>query len=240
MKEISYIKPIPAMKEPLPSDEINFVNSEFVEISTDDYFDVSMQYPEMGMQNAEKKCLLRKEAYEHLLQAAKKLPQGYKIRILDAWRPFALQKELYEKYSREIISKYGLEDANDEEKKAIIRKFVSEPRNDRNYPPVHTTGGAVDVTILNELGKELNMGTAFDSFADEAYTDYFEIHEIQEIKNNRRLLYNVMVHSGFTNLPSEWWHYDYGDQFWAYYSNQPAIYKGSFTQEEIYGNQRHE
>lgn len=236
MKEISYIKPIPAKKEPLPYDENNFVESEFVEIITDDNFDVSMQYPRMGMHNAEKKCLLRKEVYERLFQAAKKLPQGYKIRILDAWRSFALQEELYEKYSSEIISRYGLEEVNSDERKAIIKKFVSEPQNNRVYPPVHTTGGAVDVTLLDEFGKELNMGTAFDSFENKAYTDYFERQDNQEIKNNRRLLYSIMIGSGFTNLPSEWWHYDYGDQFWAYYSNRPAIYMGIFTLEEIYGN----
>ena len=46
---------------------------------------------------------------------------------------------------------------------------------------------------------------------------------------------NVMTKAGFTNLPSEWWHYDYGDRFWAYYNKCSAIYEGVFTKEEING-----
>ena len=40
------------------------------------------------------------------------------------------------------------------------------------------------------------------------------------------MLYNVMLQSGFTNLPSEWWHYDYGTKFWGYYKKKDALYKG--------------
>lgn len=43
---------------------------------------------------------------------------------------------------------------------------------------------------------------------------------------NRRILYNVTIAAGFTNLPSEWWHYDYGDKFWAYFKRCKAKYKG--------------
>lgn len=42
-----------------------------------------------------------------------------------------------------------------------------------------------------------------------------------------------MNKAGFTNLPSEWWHYDYGEKFWAYYNNTPAIFEGVFNIEEI-------
>ena len=35
-----------------------------------------------------------------------------------------------------------------------------------------------------------------------------------------------MISVGFTNLPSEWWHYDYGTKFWAYFNNTDALYSG--------------
>jgi D-alanyl-D-alanine dipeptidase len=35
-----------------------------------------------------------------------------------------------------------------------------------------------------------------------------------------------MISAGFTNLPSEWWHYDYGTKFWAYFTGNKALYKG--------------
>ncbi|MCR4788564.1 MAG: M15 family metallopeptidase [Lachnospiraceae bacterium] len=169
-----------------------------------------------------------------LLKASGKLPDGYRFRIWDAWRPFALQKELYTEYSKEIVKEFELEECSQEQKNAVIRHFVSEPVEDRAVPPVHTTGGAIDLTILDEAGNELDMGTAFDAFSDLTYTSAFEKEKDQKIRDNRRLLYHVMTSVGFTNLPSEWWHYDYGDRFWAYYNDLPAIYEGVFYREEIH------
>ena len=118
----------------------------------------------------------------------------------------------------------------------MIRKFVSEPIEEKDVPPVHTTGGAVDVTILDSNGNELEMGSGFDEFSDRTYTAYYENSKDERIRKNRRLLYGVMTKAGFSNLPSEWWHYDYGNRFWAYYNNQPAIYRGVFTKEEALWN----
>ena len=52
-----------------------------------------------------------------------------------------------------------------------------------------------------------------------------------EVRDNRRLLYNVMTAAGFTNLPSEWWHFDYGDGMWAQLKNENAIYAGRLDAE---------
>ena len=122
--------------------------SDFVEIVSDQRIDVAMQYPVLGMTHAEKRCLMRREVAERLYHAAKRLPAGYRFRIWDAWRPFALQHELYEVYSKEIIRDFHLENVSEEERNAIIRGFVSDPIADREIPPVHTTGGAIDLTIL--------------------------------------------------------------------------------------------
>ena len=79
------------------------------------------------------------------------------------------------------------------------------------------------------------MGTAFDAFTDRTYTAYFENEKEETVKENRRMLYHVMNGAGFTNLPSEWWHFDYGDRFWAFYRKKPAVYGGVFTKEELSG-----
>ena len=90
-------------------------------------------------------------------------------------------------------------------------------------------------------GRELPMGCGFDAFTDKTYAAYYETAEHvqgaedEQVRENRRLLYYAMIDAGFTNLPSEWWHYDYGDRFWAYYMRKPAIYEGVFTREEIHG-----
>ena len=237
---------IPDRADPERYEENAFADSPFVEIRSDERFDVQMQYPLLGMKHAEPQCFVRKEVYEMLLQAAARLPEGYRFRIWDTWRPFALQKELYEVYSRDIIRDFGLAECTEEERKAVIRKFVSDPMADRDVPPVHTTGGAIDLTILDEDGRELPMGTAFDAFTDKTNTVFYEQaaqcaddgNDVcdKEIRDNRRLLYHIMTETGFTNLPSEWWHFDYGDRFWGYYKGKPAIYRGVFTREEIHGD----
>jgi D-alanyl-D-alanine dipeptidase len=74
------------------------------------------------------------------------------------------------------------------------------------------------------------MGTLFDEASPLSYTASLEkvkrlSPEQKVARDNRRVLYNVMINAGFTNLPSEWWHFDFGNQLWAWYSgNQQAIY----------------
>lgn len=223
---------IPDVEEPKQYSLIQFNGAPLVEICNGEDFDVKMQYPILRMQWAESHCYLRKEAYECLCEAKSYLPAGMKFRIWDAWRPFKLQEELYNKYAADIIRQYGLENASQSEQSRVVRSYVSEPRRDVKLPPVHTTGGAIDLTLIGPDGRELDMGTEFDAFSETTRTNYYELHDENRIvRNNRRILYNVMVKAGFTNLPSEWWHYDFGDRFWAYYRKQPAIYDGIFERE---------
>ncbi len=228
------MKRIPNMIDPQMYESKSFIDSKFVEIKSNEYFDVQMQYPMLGMKNAEKRCLVREEVFDMLVKAAIALPAGYKFKIFDAWRPFALQYELYNSYSIDIIRYFELGAATEKQKKAVLSKFVSDPIENRDMPPVHTTGGAIDLTIEEAGGAEIEMGTEFDAFSEKTNTAYFENEKNCIVRDNRRLLYNTMVGVGFTNIPSEWWHFDYGDRFWAFYNKQPAIYRGVFTKEEIY------
>lgn len=233
------MKGIPEHKDPERIIETDFLDSEFVEIRSEDgIFDVEMKYPLLHMENAEEQCLVRREVYEQLLVVAEKLAPKFKIRIWDAWRPFALQKELYLDYSEDIIREFKLQNWPLKEKKSFIRKYVSDPTADRDVPPVHTTGGAVDVTLLDSTGSELEMGSAFDEFTDRTKTSYYEKNGDTLIRHNRRILYNAMTEAGFTNLPSEWWHFDYWDRYWAYYMGKKAKYKGVFTKGEMEDERR--
>ncbi len=205
----------------------------FVEIRDNDLWLVEMQYPLLGRKNAYERCLVREAVEERLRQAAKALPAGFRLKIWDAWRPFALQEELYHAYSDEIIKSFHLESLTEAERKERIRVYISLPVNDPEHPPVHTTGGAVDVTVVDADGCELAMGTAFDAFLPSTQTDYFEMKEKDEtIAVNRRLLYDAMTGAGFTNLESEWWHYDYGDAMWSERTGKPVMYYGVFTVSE--------
>lgn len=230
---IFLLKPIPikaASKEykPICPDK-----SRLVRIVSNDKINVDMRYPQMNLITAVKECYVRDKVYEMLLAAQSFLPRGYRLKIWDAWRPFALQRELYEVYAQSIIDKFSLASLSDAEQRRAISQYVSYPQEDRLCPPSHTTGGAVDVTLEGLDGTELDMGTEFDEFSDKANTAYFENTADSRIRDNRRILYNCMIAAGFENLPSEWWHYSYGDKVWAYYNDTPALYEGIFSVEEI-------
>ncbi|MBQ2689428.1 MAG: M15 family metallopeptidase [Solobacterium sp.] len=210
-----------------------FRDSPLVEIREDSRLKLHMMYPALGLKNGYRRCLLRKEAAEMLEQAKKYLPEGYSFLIWDAWRPFALQKELREYYRGRIIEEFGLMDKSKEEREQFISRFVADPVPDRIHPPAHTTGGAVDLTIAGPDGTELDMGTAFDAFTERTETVWYEQQESnEEIRENRRLLYQIMTRAGFTNIPSEWWHYEYGDRNWSSSTGEPPCYSGIFTVEE--------
>lgn len=104
------MRPIPTIEDPERYIDSAFVDSVFIELKSCDLWDVKMLYPILHMDHAEENCFVRKEMYERLVKAAGNLPDGYRFRIWDAWRPFALQHELFEKYSVDIIRDFHLEE----------------------------------------------------------------------------------------------------------------------------------
>jgi D-alanyl-D-alanine dipeptidase len=91
----------------------------------------------------------------------------------------------------------------------------------------------VDLTIIQESGAPLYMGSLFDDVTELAHLDRFEAldetafsYSEQEARGNRRLLYWLMTEAGFSAHPGEWWHYSYGDQMWASKTGAPAALYG--------------
>ena len=221
---------IPSLEIPKDYRNHEFIDSPLVEVSEDTGIIIEMMYPILKMDNAINKCLVRKEVLERLLIAKAYLPKGITFKIWDAYRPMSLQKELFYKYMQQIIDEFNLMEKNEEERKRIINSYVALPNEDETFPPQHTTGGSVDITLAySDTRETIDLGISFDSFSYLTNTDAFEKDNMDEnVRNNRRILYNAMTKAGFTNLPSECWHFDYGNRNWAYYNNKPAIYKGIF------------
>lgn len=178
-----------------------------------------------GISGAVKECYMRKTVYEKLCSALEFLPQNFKFKVFDAWRPDEVQQHLFNKQVEKLINSQGI---SVEEATEKAKLFVSFPSKDAKKPFVHSTGGAIDLTIVDENNNELDMGTGFDDFSEKAATNYYENSDETTINNNRKLLYFVMINAGFTNYSAEWWHYDFGDAFWAFEKNQKAIYGGIF------------
>ena len=61
----------------------------------------------------------------------------------------------------------------------LVKVFVSEPIRNIDIAPLHCTGGAIDLTITHENGTELNMGTEFDDFSENAHTNHYINEEIK-------------------------------------------------------------
>lgn len=193
---------------------------------------VKPQYHEKGIVGALNDCYVRREVAIMLVEAARKLPNGYKLMIWDGWRPFSVQSQLYDAYVNQLSNDFP--EFSEERLIESARQFVSYPNEDEESPAPHFTGGAVDVTIVDPNGDQLQMGTEFDEFTNSAWTKYFEeknnneelTEDEETFMKNRRLLQHIMTTSGFTNYPAEWWHFDHGNQWWAKQSNEPVAKYG--------------
>lgn len=204
-------------------DEIEIIDSKepLVEITE---FKCEPMYYKQGYKSALDKCYCRVSVLEHLKEAKKYLPEGYDFLVYDAYRPIEVQQSLFDKYRNEIKEKNP--ELSEEELDKEANFFVAKPSFNRYKPSVHNTGGAIDLTLVKD-GKIVDMGTEFDDFTDKAHSDYFEVNDIDDtIRDNRRILYTAMTKAGFTSLPTEWWHFDYGDLYWAYYLNKKSTYVG--------------
>ncbi|MBE2168007.1 MULTISPECIES: M15 family metallopeptidase [unclassified Cobetia] len=194
-------------------------------------------YARLGIPGAVNECLVRRAVYQRLLQAARALPQGLSLVVMDGWRPWRVQQYLFETLYQSL--KTHDPELDEAQLLARTREFVSLPSRDPDAPSPHLTGGAVDVTLCDADGLLLEMGTLFDEATPESHADHFERHPPAsdtpqaEARDNRRLLYHVMTEAGFTNLPSEWWHFDFGDQLWAWYRGEPEALFGPAEMDSI-------
>lgn len=127
-------------------------------------------------------CFLHADAallFRRAIELAR--PLGLRFKVLDAFRPAQAQWVLWNH--------------------SPDPGFLADPR--RGSP--HSMGAAVDVTLLDENGQELDMGTAFDAFTPHSH------HGNQEVsvsaQRNRHLLMGIMTTAGWDFYRNEWWHY---------------------------------
>ena len=112
--------------------------------------------------------------------------------------------------------------------KKKVEKFWAYPSFDERCPPPHSTGGALDITLADEYGNIIDMGSDIDQMDDKSKPDFYKNIKSEEaiIWNDRRnLLKEIMVKYEFVQHPNEWWHFSYGDQLWAWKNKKPnALY----------------
>jgi D-alanyl-D-alanine dipeptidase len=134
------------------------------------------------------RCFLKPGAARALMGIRDELKQkGYRIKLFDCYRPGPAQQKLWDK----------VPDPD----------YVANPAEGS----MHNRGVAVDLTLTDLQGKDLDMGTAYDFFGPEAHHDYAQHPEA--IRKNRLILKNAMEAAGFQSIRTEWWHYSYGGIF---------------------------
>ena len=145
------------------------------------------------------------------------------------------QKAIFDLYWNILRDKYI--EYSDIEITNLAKKYVAIPSKNISCPSPHSTGGSVDLSIINAEGNLIDTGTSFDDFTILSRTRFLEKKETdciqltkaeKEQQANRRLLFGILRSVGFTNYYEEWWHYDYGNQFWGKLTNNKAIYGISF------------
>lgn len=109
---------------------------------------------------------------------------------------------------------------SNEELDSLTHNFIAAPS-----VAGHPTGGAVDVTIVDSFGNELDMGTKIADFKNPEKIKTFAKGLSKEQKKNRLLLHNILVREGFAPFYGEWWHFSYGDREWAcFYKKKKTLY----------------
>jgi D-alanyl-D-alanine dipeptidase len=128
-------------------------------------------------------CYLHAEAEPKLRRAATLAGAlGCRLKILDAFRPLEAQWALW----------HALPDPD----------FVSDPRTGARP---HCRGAAVDLTLIDGDGAELDMGTGFDAATPQSWHGSLDISVAAQ--RNRHLLLGIMSAAGWDFYEKEWWHY---------------------------------
>lgn len=131
-------------------------------------------------------CLLHPDAVPNLRRAIRLAHGiGYRLRVYDAFRPVEAQWRLW----------HALPDP----------RYIADPRLGSN----HSRGVAIDLTLADQNGKILDMGTGFDEMVEQSHHGRSDLTPEQQ--RNRATLLGVMVGAGWQPYAEEWWHYELVD-----------------------------
>ncbi|PZO50430.1 MAG: D-alanyl-D-alanine dipeptidase [Phormidesmis priestleyi] len=173
---------------------------------------------------------LRQSVVQKLTQAQAHLQAerpGWQLQIFDAYRPVPVQQFMVDYTLAQLAQAAGLDPHYLTAAERIVLKekvlqFWAMPSANPNTPPPHSTGAAVDLTLVDAAGHSVNMGSAIDEISPRSYPHHFENStdaQAQQYQYHRTLLTRAMTAAGFCQHPHEWWHFSYGDQLWAWITN---------------------
>ncbi|GAA5197270.1 M15 family metallopeptidase [Rugosimonospora acidiphila] len=164
---------------------------------------------------------LRLTVAERLSEAQRRLPAGVRLLVVEGYRPRRLQESYFFGYRDGLRERY--QDWGAQRLHVEASKFVAPP----DLAP-HGTGGAVDLTLCTEDRVELDMGTRVNDSPEASlnacYTAARNIPAAARL--NRAMLWKALTEVGLVNYPTEWWHWSYGERYWALSSGVPNTLYG--------------
>jgi zinc D-Ala-D-Ala dipeptidase len=207
--------PIEFSSEPLvaiPSPEFDLVTPHPYAVLGAPYGDKSPFYVRSGV-------LDRLRQAQKTLQTLK---PGWRIQIFDAYRPVAVQQFMVDYTFGQVVRDRGwdlqtLTPEQHQDALAQVYQFWAVPNMNPATPPPHSTGAAIDITLVDSDGQVINMGSEIDEISVRSYPDHFIGNaEFECFDQNRQVLNVVMRSAGFARHYHEWWHFSWGDQLWAW------------------------
>ena len=158
---------------------------------------------------------------EMLGNALVTLPAQYGMVLIESYRTYDFQKQLFDSKVNYLIAQRQISNKDAE---IEASRFVSNPDI---YSP-HVTGGAIDIGLIHLDSKELvDMGNNF-IYDESAQIDFLNLTTTQI--ENREFLIKIMTEAGFVNYPFEWWHWSYGDKYWAMVKGEPSAFYDSLQE----------
>ncbi len=201
------------------------------------YFESPHPYARLGAPYAQASPFwLRRGVLNSLVQAQNALQKEYpnwQILIFDAYRPVAVQQFMVEHTFAEVAQ--GQTELTPDQAEAIwqqVYQIWALPSFDPLTPPPHSTGGAVDISLVDQAGQSVFMGSPIDELSVRSHPDYFakiaadpiaselDRSQAQQANAHRQILSDVMLAAGFERHWGEWWHFCLGDQMWAWLRQQ--------------------
>lgn len=121
---------------------------------------------------------------KNLIWVKKELNQkGFDIKLWDCYRPFHIQKILYDEFP--------------------VKGYVADPI----WGSIHNRGTAVDITLTEMNGRDIDMGSQFDDFSNRSHISYRNLPV--DVLSRRELLHNTMILNNFVSIKMEWWHFEF-------------------------------
>jgi zinc D-Ala-D-Ala dipeptidase len=146
---------------------------------------------------------------DRLVEARAALPSGVDLRVVEGHRSAADQRAIIAEYSAELRVLHP--DADEVELTRLYSRFVAPLA----VAP-HVAGAAVDLTLVDDAGAELWLGTPVDATPEQSGGACFFAADVDRVaRRNRTILADALTGAGLVNYPTEWWHWSYGDRYWA-------------------------